>query len=96
MPLIFSGISVNLGTGYLFSSDIMVTMERYRNGVAECVIDEAKKLYKELNNVKADTRIEHEDPRDVICEVAGRSGVDIVVMGSNGYSTNKRLIHINL
>ncbi|KAK3036735.1 hypothetical protein RJ639_029700 [Escallonia herrerae] len=78
------------GTGYLFSSDIMATMDRYSNEVAECVIEKAKKLCRELNDVKVDMRIEHGDPRDVICQMAEKLGVDMVVMGSHGYGAIKR------
>ncbi|CAK9139114.1 unnamed protein product [Ilex paraguariensis] len=78
------------GTGYLFSSDILATMERYSNRVAECVTEKAKRVCKEVNDVKVETKVEHGDPRDVICQVAEKLGVDVVVMGSHGYGLIKR------
>lgn len=34
--------------------------------------------------------VEHGDARDVICEVADRLKVDVLVMGSHGYGMIKR------
>ncbi|GJW34187.1 universal stress protein A-like protein [Tanacetum coccineum] len=79
------------GTGYLFSPDIIATMDKYRNEVAETVIDKAKKLCKDLQNVKVETRVEIGDARDVICNAAEKMGVDMVVLGSHGYGLIKRL-----
>ncbi|CAK9184482.1 unnamed protein product [Ilex paraguariensis] len=78
------------GTGYLFSSDILATMDRYSNEMANCVTEKAKRICKELNNVKVETRAEPGDPRDVICQVAEKLGVDLVVIGSHGYGPIKR------
>ncbi|KAK9050342.1 hypothetical protein SSX86_009531 [Deinandra increscens subsp. villosa] len=79
------------GTGYLFSQDIIATMDKYRNEVAETVIEKAKKLCKDsLQDVKVETRVEIGDPRDVICDVAEKMGVDMVVVGSHGYGLIKR------
>ncbi|KAK7278002.1 hypothetical protein RJT34_23023 [Clitoria ternatea] len=76
------------GTGYLFSSDITATMERYSQQVAECVVEKAKRLCNKIQNVE--TMIEHGDPRDVICQMAQKLGVDVLVMGSHGYGLIKR------
>uniref|UniRef100_A0A5B7CBG7 Putative universal stress protein A-like protein isoform X1 n=1 Tax=Davidia involucrata TaxID=16924 RepID=A0A5B7CBG7_DAVIN len=78
------------GTGYLFSSDIMATMERYSNEVADCVVEKAKRACKEVKDVKVETRVEYGDPRDVICQMAEKLGVDMLVMGSHGYGLIKR------
>ena len=37
--------------GYLFSSDILATMDKYSNDVAECVVDKAKKMCKDRHDV---------------------------------------------
>ena len=37
--------------GYLFSADIMATMERHSRDVAAAIVEKAKKLCKDLNNV---------------------------------------------
>lgn len=42
-----------------------------------------------------ETRIEHGDPRDVICAVAEKLHVDVVVMGSHGHGLIKRLVPFN-
>ncbi|CAI9287214.1 unnamed protein product [Lactuca saligna] len=78
------------GSGYLFSPDIIATMDNYRNQVAESVIEKAKKLCKDLQDVKVETRVEQGDPRDVICSAAEKMGVDMVVVGSHGYGMIKR------
>ncbi|THG01960.1 hypothetical protein TEA_027897 [Camellia sinensis var. sinensis] len=81
---VYTGID---GTGYMFSPDIMATMDRYTNELAESVMEKAKRLCKE---VKVETRVECGDPRDVICQVAEKLGVDMVVLGSHGYGLIKR------
>ncbi|KAA8545237.1 hypothetical protein F0562_020021 [Nyssa sinensis] len=76
--------------GYLFSSDIMASMERYSNEAADCVMEKAKRACKEVKDVKVETRVENGDPRDVICQMAQELEVDVVVMGSHGYGLIKR------
>ncbi|KAL7257696.1 hypothetical protein ACSBR1_003919 [Camellia fascicularis] len=80
------------GTGYLFSDDIVATMEKYNNEVAESVMEKANKLCKEVHNldVKVVTKVENGDARDVICQVAEKLDVNLVVMGSHGYGLIKR------
>ncbi|XP_060167275.1 universal stress protein A-like protein isoform X1 [Lycium barbarum] len=76
--------------GYLFSSDILATMERYSNEVAQCVMAKAKRACKDLDGVKVETIVEHGDARDVICQVAEKLHVDMLVVGSHGYGVIKR------
>ncbi|MCD7446493.1 hypothetical protein HAX54_007808 [Datura stramonium] len=78
------------GTGYLFSSDILATMEKYSNEVAQCVMEKAKRACKDLNGVKVETIVEHGDARDVICQATEKLHVDMLVMGSHGYGVFKR------
>ncbi|XP_021283476.1 universal stress protein A-like protein isoform X2 [Herrania umbratica] len=79
------------GTGYLFSADILATMDKYSNDVAASVIDKAKRMCREqANEVKVEARVESGDPRDVICQVAEKINVDVLVMGSHGYGLIKR------
>lgn len=78
------------GTGYMFSTDIVSSMERYSNEVAQSVMEKATRLCKDLTDVEVETRIENGDARDVICQVAEKSHVDLVVMGSHGYGIIKR------
>ncbi|KAK7831461.1 universal stress protein phos34 [Quercus suber] len=79
------------GTGYLFSADIMAAVDKYSNDLAECVVEKAKKMCKDLHDVKVETRIEHGDPRDVICQMTEKLGADMLVMGSHGYGLIKRV-----
>ncbi|KAH9755482.1 Usp domain-containing protein [Citrus sinensis] len=79
------------GTGYLFSTDIMSTMDKYHNDAADRLIETAKNMCKDhVNDVKVETRVESGDPRDVICEMVQKLGVDVLVMGSHGYGWFKR------
>ncbi|CAI9103510.1 OLC1v1002007C1 [Oldenlandia corymbosa var. corymbosa] len=79
------------GSGYLFSADILETMERYSNEVADQVMEKAKNSCAGLNDdIKVETKVVNGDPRDVICQVAERLNVDLVVMGSHGYGLIKR------
>ncbi|KAI3440491.1 U1-type domain-containing protein [Psidium guajava] len=78
------------GTAYMFSSEVMLAIERYGNEVADCVMEKAKRLCSELGDVKVETRIENGDARDVICQMTERLGADLLVMGSHGYGLIKR------
>ncbi|XP_078438760.1 universal stress protein A-like protein [Wolffia australiana] len=78
------------GTGYLFSSDIIQTMEKYSKEVAEAVIQRAERTCAGLENVKVESRVEKGDPRDVICEAVESVGADVLVLGSHGYGLIKR------
>ncbi|KAK9147027.1 hypothetical protein Sjap_006930 [Stephania japonica] len=87
-PVVFTSFD---GTGYLFSSDI-VSLDKYRDDVAENVIERARRLCRDLNNVKVEVRVETGDPRDVICEAAEKVGADVLVMGTHGYGLIKRAL----
>ena len=45
-----------------------------------------------LEKVKVETKIEHGDPRDVICQMTEKLGADVLVMGSHGYGLIKRWV----
>ncbi|KAL7003147.1 hypothetical protein U1Q18_004305 [Sarracenia purpurea var. burkii] len=78
------------GTGYLFSPGIIASMERYSDAVANSVMEKAKGLCPEVDDVKVQMRVEKGDARDVICQTAEKMGVDMLVMGSHGYGLMKR------
>ncbi|MCL7031367.1 hypothetical protein MKW94_030006 [Papaver nudicaule] len=78
------------GSGYLFSSEVMVSMEKYSKDVADCVMEKAKRVCKDLQNVKVEARIEKGDAKDVICEAVEKIGADLLVMGTHGYGMLKR------
>ncbi|KAB1224768.1 Siroheme synthase [Morella rubra] len=71
--------------GYLFSSDFPAAMDKYRNGVAYRVMQKAM--------MRLETRIEHGDPGDVICQMTRKLGADVLVMGSHGYGPIKSLCY---
>ncbi|XP_015570387.1 universal stress protein A-like protein isoform X2 [Ricinus communis] len=74
--------------------DGTATMEKYSKDVADCIIEKAKKICREqaaaASDVKVETRVENGDPRDVICQMAEKLRVDVLVMGSHGYGLIKR------
>ncbi|MCL7031524.1 hypothetical protein MKW94_009962 [Papaver nudicaule] len=78
------------GTGNLFSSDVVMSMEKYSKEVADCVIEKAKRVCKDLQNVKVESMIENGDARDVICDTVEKIGADMLVMGTHGYGMIKR------
>ncbi|XP_042475253.1 universal stress protein A-like protein [Macadamia integrifolia] len=78
------------GTGYMFSSDVIASMEKYRRNLADCVMEKANNLCKDLPNIKVQTRVENGDPRDVICDVVEKINADLLVMGTHGYGLIKR------
>ncbi|XP_026430130.1 universal stress protein A-like protein [Papaver somniferum] len=77
---------------YLFSSDVIISMEKYSKDVSDCVIEKAKRVCKDLQSVKVEIRVEEGDPRDVICDVVEKIGADILVMGTHGYGMIKRAL----
>ncbi|KAE8660199.1 USP-like protein isoform 3 [Hibiscus syriacus] len=80
------------GTGYMFSADILATMDKYSDDVAACIIEKAKRICREQADyeVKVEVKIESGDPRDVICQVAQKIDADVLVMGTHGYGLIKR------
>ncbi|ONK63187.1 uncharacterized protein A4U43_C07F12300 [Asparagus officinalis] len=78
------------GTGYLFSSDIMASMDRYGREVADTVIERARKTCASYPYVNVESKVEVGDPRDVICEAVEKLNADLLVMGSHGYGLIKR------
>ncbi|XP_048135966.1 uncharacterized protein LOC125315380 isoform X2 [Rhodamnia argentea] len=78
------------GTGYLFSSDVVATMERCNNEMADCVMAKATKICEDFGEVEVETRVENGDARDVICRVAQKLVPDVLAMGSHGYALIKR------
>lgn len=79
------------GSGFLVSTEVLASMEKYGNELAETVMEKAKRLCKEVHDVKVDPRLECGDPRDVICQMAEKLGVDMVVMGTHGYGMIQRV-----
>ncbi|KAL2345619.1 hypothetical protein Fmac_006904 [Flemingia macrophylla] len=67
-----------------FSADVTAAIDRYTEKVAEFVLEQSKKVCKDLQNVKLETRLENGDPRVVICDMCKELDADLLVMGSHG------------
>lgn len=78
------------GTGYLFSSDIMASMDRYGIELADTVLQRARGICSNYPQVNVETKVEVGDARDVICETVEKLNADMLVMGSHGYGLIKR------
>ncbi|ERN03090.1 universal stress protein A-like protein [Amborella trichopoda] len=78
------------GTGYIFSSDIMATMDKYSKDLAEAVLEKAKMICQSSSRVTVETKLGCGDAREVICEQVEKLGGDLLVMGSHGYGAFKR------
>ncbi|GLJ09324.1 hypothetical protein SUGI_0106650 [Cryptomeria japonica] len=77
------------GTGYIFTSDIMQSMEKYQKNITENVLEKAKRICTG-KNVNVESRVSVGEARDIICEEAEKAEADMVVMGSHGYGAIKR------
>ncbi|CAN6467875.1 unnamed protein product [Victoria cruziana] len=76
--------------GYLFSTEVVDSMEKYSLDIAASVVAKATAICKDLKHVKVDTKVGCGDARDVICDMVEKVGADILVMGSHGYGLIKR------
>ncbi|CAL0320947.1 unnamed protein product [Lupinus luteus] len=84
---IFSSID---GPDFVINADAMAKIDKSSQIVAERVLEAAKRLCNNIQNVEM--KIEYGDPRDVICEMIQKLGADILVMGSHGYGVIKRAL----
>ncbi|GLJ09328.1 hypothetical protein SUGI_0106710 [Cryptomeria japonica] len=86
LPRVYSAID-----GYIFTSDMVQSLQKYQERITEDVFQRAKNISTEKNvQMCLQTRVSVGDARDVICEEAEKVGVDLVVMGSRGYGAIKR------
>ncbi|KAK1291125.1 hypothetical protein QJS10_CPB17g01130 [Acorus calamus] len=88
-PPIFNSLD---GTGYLFAEDVVVSMEKYSQDLAESVMEKAKNIYKNFDNVKVEKKVGLGDARDVICEMVVKLGADVLVIGTHSYGFIKRTL----
>ncbi|GLJ09325.1 hypothetical protein SUGI_0106660 [Cryptomeria japonica] len=77
------------GTGYIFTYDIMQSMEKYQKNITENVLEKAKRICTG-KNVCVETRVGVGDARDVTCEEVDKVEPDLLVLGSHGYGAIKR------
>ncbi|XP_058083585.1 universal stress protein PHOS32 [Magnolia sinica] len=73
------------GTAYLFSNKVAAAMEKYSRDLVDSVMERAKVIYQEFDNVKIEKKVGCGYAKDVICEMVENVGADILVMGSHGY-----------
>jgi hypothetical protein len=74
----------------MMTSDVLASVERHASAVSAAAVDKAKRLCAEHPQVAVETLVEGGDPRDVICDAAGKVGADLLVMGSHGYGFIQR------
>ncbi|KAL5227312.1 hypothetical protein ABZP36_015577 [Zizania latifolia] len=77
-------------SGYMMSSDVMATMDKYAAAVSAAAVDKAKHICAAFPHVNVETLVESGDPRDVICDATERMAADLLIMGSHGYGLIQR------
>eukprot|EP01018_Ginkgo_biloba_P027225 Gb_33860 [translate_table: standard] len=85
-PRVYAAVD---GTDYIFSSDIVESMERYQRKTTKSIFENAKRICSG-KNINVETNVVIGDARDVICEQAEKLGADFLVVGSHGYGAIKR------
>ncbi|XP_010259333.1 PREDICTED: universal stress protein PHOS32-like [Nelumbo nucifera] len=88
-PPVYSSLD---GTGYLFASDVIATMEKYSRDLADSVMERAEAIFKNHSNIKVEKKVGSGDAREVICMTVEKFGADLLVMGSHGYGFFKRTV----
>ncbi|OEL35530.1 hypothetical protein BAE44_0003448 [Dichanthelium oligosanthes] len=92
--------SVLDASGYLFSEEVTAAIDRYSREVADAVVEKAQKLCtlyskeegESHHEMKVEVKVAVGDARTVICQMAGKLGADLLVMGSHGYGFFKRAL----
>lgn len=85
-PRVYAAVD---GTAYVFSSDIMESLEKQQRENTETILEKARAICRE-KNICFETKVETGDARDVICEQVEKLQADFLVIGSHGYGTIKR------
>nr|XP_010938295.1 universal stress protein A-like protein [Elaeis guineensis] len=80
------------GPGYLFSDEVIASMDRYSKVLADSIIQRAKNICLDYSNIKVEATVSAGDARDVICEMVQKLGAELLVMGSHGYGFIKRTL----
>ncbi|KAH9306957.1 hypothetical protein KI387_011361, partial [Taxus chinensis] len=84
-PQVYTAID---GAGYVFTSEMLHSMERYQRSITENVLERAKSMCTG-KHVCVETRVSIGDARDVICDEADKAEPDFLVIGSHGYGVLK-------
>ncbi|KAF0935291.1 hypothetical protein E2562_032006 [Oryza meyeriana var. granulata] len=77
-------------SGYMMTSDVMASMDKYAAAVSAAAVDKAKHICAAFPHVTVETLVESGDPRDVICDATEKMAADLLVMGSHGYGLIQR------
>ncbi|XP_010938295.2 universal stress protein A-like protein [Elaeis guineensis] len=80
------------GPGYLFSDEVIASMDKYSKVLADSIIQRAKNICLDYSNIKVEAKVSAGDARDVICETVQKLGAELLVMGSHGYGFIKRTL----
>ncbi|KAH0978163.1 hypothetical protein GBA52_027882 [Prunus armeniaca] len=81
--------------GYMFSSDVVATMEKYGTDMVNSVMQRAEAVYRNFHtnaHVHIERMVGRGDPKDVICNTVEKLRADTLVMGSHGYGFLKRTL----
>lgn len=79
--------------GYIFTGDVIATMEKHNKDLANSVMNRAEAVYERFNSeVKVEKKIGSGDAKEVICVAVDKLGADILVMGSHDYGFFKRAL----
>lgn len=80
------------GAGYVFSDEVIASIEKYGKDLADSVMEKAQNICKDYRNIKVEAKVAVGDARDVICEMVQKLGADLLVIGSHGYGLIKRAL----
>ncbi|KAH7516979.1 universal stress protein A-like protein [Ziziphus jujuba] len=79
--------------GYMFSSDVVATMEKYGNELVHSVMERAEAVYNNFDShIKIQRIVGRGEAKDVICNTVEKLKADTLVMGSHGYGFFKRAL----
>ncbi|RXI02510.1 hypothetical protein DVH24_002588 [Malus domestica] len=78
---------------YMFSSDVVGSIEKYGTEMVNSVMQRAEAVYRNFQTNAHIVRVVGKgDPKNVICNTVEKFKADTLVMGSHGYGFFKRYI----
>ncbi|EXB28600.1 Universal stress protein A-like protein [Morus notabilis] len=79
--------------GYLFSGDVIGSMEKYCDDMVHSVMERAEAVFRNFGtNMNIEKKVGSGDAKDVICHTVDKLNADTLVMGSHGYGFLKRTL----
>ncbi|KAF5741532.1 universal stress protein A-like protein [Tripterygium wilfordii] len=85
-PPVYSSIDA---PGYLFSNDLIATLEKYGTDLVRSVMERAEAVYRNFS-IDVERVVGSGEAKDVICNAVKQLEADTLVMGSHGYGFLKR------